>query len=197
MSIELAAPTDESYRLVAPHQRHAVDRRRPSAVGVACGHAAQCQRARRHDGDAHPHAHRADNRPADGRPCDERLGGRWRRLPVGCGRAASGSVTIPAGSSSTTLTLTPLNNGQYLTTADFSLVSSSDFNFGASSTAAVTILEQLPSITIQATQNTADAPSGTPGTFTVTRSGPTTAGLTVNVTVSGTAVSGTDFQPIG
>lgn len=107
------------------------------------------------------------------------------------------TVTIAAGSASTTITVTPLDNGQYVTTANVSLTSSSGYNFGTSSTAAVTIVEQLESVTIQATQNLADAPSGTPGTFTVTRSSSGALPLTVELSLSGTGVLDADFQLSG
>jgi hypothetical protein len=123
-------------------------------------------------------------------------GGDYQLSGVGFEPATS-SLTIPAGSSTATLTVAPLNNGQFATTANFSLANSSDYNPGASSTATVTIIEQLPTVTLQATQSTADAPSHTPGTFTLTRTGPTTTALVVNVLASGTAIRGSDFQLSG
>jgi hypothetical protein len=109
-------------------------------------------------------------------------------------QASSSTVTIPAGSASTTLTVTALNNNQFVTTANVSLLSSSTYNFGSLSTTAVMIIEQLPTVILAATQNTADAPSHTPGTFTVTRNGPTTSPLTVSFSISGTGVINTDYQ---
>lgn len=57
----------------------------------------------------------------------------------------------------------------------------------------------LPAVTVVASDATAGEP-GTgqgPGTFTFSRTGPTTAALTANLTVSGTATSETDFQILG
>ena len=50
-----------------------------------------------------------------------------------------------------------------------------------------------PTVTVTATDAAAAEIGGNTGTFTVTRTGDTTAGLTVNYTVSGTATSGSDY----
>src|SRR4030095_16246429 len=42
----------------------------------------------------------------------------------------------------------------------------------------------------------AEAPTPAPGVFTVSRTGSTTAALTVNYTVGGTATNGTDYQTL-
>jgi len=55
-----------------------------------------------------------------------------------------------------------------------------------------------PEVTVTATQPNAVAATsgGTPGQFTVSRTGSTTASLTVDVSVAGTAVSGTDYTAL-
>ena len=53
-----------------------------------------------------------------------------------------------------------------------------------------------PTVTIQATDNTASEPGSNTGTFTVTRTGATTTSLTVHYTVGGTATSGTDYNAL-
>jgi len=54
----------------------------------------------------------------------------------------------------------------------------------------------LPVVTIAATDpNAAESASDT-GTFTVSRTGPTTSSLTVNYTVGGTATNGTDYSTV-
>jgi hypothetical protein len=54
----------------------------------------------------------------------------------------------------------------------------------------------LPTVTVAATDTSAAEPSAT-GTFTFTRTGATTASLTVTYSVGGTATSGTDYGAIG
>ncbi len=56
--------------------------------------------------------------------------------------------------------------------------------------------DDKPVVTILATDPDA-AESGDPGAFTVTRTGPTTAALTVSFTVSGTATSTSDYASLG
>jgi hypothetical protein len=55
----------------------------------------------------------------------------------------------------------------------------------------------LPTVTITASDATATEAAGNPGVFTITRSGSTTAALTVNFMVSGTATNGGDYASIG
>ncbi|MFO0053334.1 MAG: Calx-beta domain-containing protein, partial [Dolichospermum sp.] len=58
----------------------------------------------------------------------------------------------------------------------------------------------LPEITVVATdENAAETVLGTtpnPGQYTLTRTGPTTSSLTVNVSLTGTAINGTDYTTI-
>jgi hypothetical protein len=77
------------------------------------------------------------------------------------------------------------------------------YNIGSPGAAAITIqnddAEGLPVVTVLATDSAAGEPNtiyGT-GTFTFSRSGSTTAELTVNFIVSGTAVSGVDYVDLG
>ncbi|MGH7140554.1 MAG: choice-of-anchor D domain-containing protein, partial [Pirellulales bacterium] len=56
---------------------------------------------------------------------------------------------------------------------------------------------QPPSIDVQASVPDASLPENTSGQFTVTRSGDTSSTLTIPFSVSGSAVSGTDYDPIG
>jgi len=58
--------------------------------------------------------------------------------------------------------------------------------------------DDLPTVTITATDANAAEPGIDTGTFTITRTtGDITGALTVNYTVDGTATSGTDYIPIG
>ena len=54
--------------------------------------------------------------------------------------------------------------------------------------------EDPPTVTVVAT-DAAAGETANPGIFTVTRTGPTTAALTVSYTVGGTATSVTDYTP--
>ncbi len=65
-------------------------------------------------------------------------------------------------------------------------------NQGFSTSATVT----PPTVTIAATTATTEG-SPTPGAFTVTRSGSTASSLTVNYTLGGTAINGTDYTRLG
>src|SRR4030095_13018075 len=69
---------------------------------------------------------------------------------------------------------------------------------GAQSSGTVTIADSVPTVTVGAQGATAreDGPTET-GTFTFTRTGPTTLALTVNYTVGGTATAGVDYGSLG
>jgi uncharacterized protein (DUF1800 family) len=57
--------------------------------------------------------------------------------------------------------------------------------------------ETLSTVSVAASVATTDTTSLTPGVFTFTRSGATSAPLTVGYTLGGTASAGTDFAPLG
>ncbi|MGC4016591.1 MAG: Calx-beta domain-containing protein [Luteolibacter sp.] len=57
--------------------------------------------------------------------------------------------------------------------------------------------DDMPVVSIVATDNVATETGTTTGTFTVSRTGPTTSALTVNFTVAGSATSGSDYTSIG
>jgi hypothetical protein len=68
-------------------------------------------------------------------------------------------------------------------------------NFGATATALVTVSRPVVSIaaTTAAAAETASGAAARNGVFRVTRTGPTTGALSVNVLLSGTATAGTDY----
>jgi uncharacterized protein len=68
---------------------------------------------------------------------------------------------------------------------------------GAANAATVTITENTPTVTVVATDPTADEAGPESGTFTFTRTGPTTVALVVTYTVSGTATNGEDYFGLG
>ncbi|MFD0893583.1 DUF1349 domain-containing protein [Luteolibacter ambystomatis] len=111
------------------------------------------------------------------------------------------SVTIPAGASSAPVTITPVDNATAETseTVIVTLAASAGvYTVGSPAAATVTITDDdMPVVSIVATDNIATETGATTGTFTVSRTGPTTNALTVNFTVSGSATSGSDYTSIG
>ena len=110
--------------------------------------------------------------------------------------ALPGSVVIPAGSSSTTITVTPLSDAlvEPCETVVLKLSPSASYEVGSPSMATVNILDAngLPMVNIVATDPNASETGPKAGRFTVTRSGSTASSLTVNYAVSGTASNGVD-----
>jgi len=108
------------------------------------------------------------------------------------------SVVIPAGISSQTITLTPVNDSvvESSETVVLTLAAGTGYTVGAASSATVTIADDDQSVSITATDSTASEPGSDNGTLTVTRTGATAAALTVNLSVSGTATSGSDFTAL-
>jgi len=112
--------------------------------------------------------------------------------------ATPGSVTIPNGQASATLNVTPiqdtLNEG---TETVIITLASGSYTIGSANTATVNILDDDRStVNITATIANASETAGHPGQFTITRTAPTTASLTVNLSISGTATNGTDYTTI-
>jgi hypothetical protein len=115
--------------------------------------------------------------------------------------ALPGSVTIRAGQSSATVTVTPRDDTtvEPSETVILTLAAKPTYTLGSARTATVTIADNdtptPPTVTIVASAPAAAEPS-TPGAFTVTRTGSTTAPLTVSYTVSGTATAGSDYASL-
>lgn len=115
------------------------------------------------------------------------------------------TATIPAGSTSTTVEITPIDDSVYerSETVKLTLLSNSSYTLdSAKKTATVTIADNdsRPTVRIVATDATAaetasDATANT-GLFTITRTGSTAAALTVAYTVTGTATNGADYTTI-
>jgi hypothetical protein len=112
--------------------------------------------------------------------------------------ALTGSVQIPVGAASATITVTPIDD--LLVEPDETVIATlganAAYTVGAASSATVTIQSNdvaLPTVTIAATDAIATEAGLTTGQYTVTRTGATTAALTVNYTVGGTATAGSDY----
>ncbi len=113
------------------------------------------------------------------------------------------SVTFAAGSSSATVTVNPTNDTAIETdeTVILTLVSNAAYSVGTTAAVTGTITnDDLPIITIAATDataaETATGVTANPGTFTLTRTGPTTTALIFNYTLGGTATNGSDYTSI-
>ena len=112
----------------------------------------------------------------------------------------TGSATIPAGATSTDISVTPLNDhinnaGQTLA---LTLVSGSNYHLGtlASGTGSISgtaTIANTPDNQVSVVTTTNALESGQNGVFTISRSGTSLDTLTVGYTVGGTAVSGTDY----
>ena len=114
--------------------------------------------------------------------------------------AAPATLTIPIGATSATITVTPIDDSQLESaeTVVATLMAGTGYTVGTPSSATVTISDDEPTeptVTIAATDAAAAEPSGA-GTFTVTRTGSTTASLDVFYTVTGTATNGTDYTTL-
>jgi hypothetical protein len=111
----------------------------------------------------------------------------------------SGSVTIAAGSATATVTLTPIDDSAFegSETAILTISANAAYTVGSPSSATVTIADNdLPTVTVTATDATASETAGDTGTFTITRTGSTAAALTVSYAMSGTATNGTDYNSL-
>ncbi|MHB8524153.1 MAG: Calx-beta domain-containing protein [Limisphaerales bacterium] len=111
----------------------------------------------------------------------------------------SGSVTIRAGSISTDITVTPLDNRfiRGSKTVSVYLSSSPAYDVGTPNTATVVIEDStVPTVNVVATVPIAVEPN-TPGEFTVTRTGNLSAELVVNFEVGGVAIPQARYAAIG
>jgi hypothetical protein len=109
------------------------------------------------------------------------------------------SVTLPAGAASATVTVTPLADlaAEGPETVVLTLSADPAYSIGTPGDATVTILDdQRPVVTVTSADDASEI-GPDPGTFTVARTGPTTAPLTVFYALVGPAVNGTDYEPVG
>jgi len=82
-------------------------------------------------------------------------------------------------------------------TVDVTVLSDPAYSVGSQSTASLTIADNdKPSVTIVSTDASASE-AGDTGTFTISRTGPTTSSLRVTFTVSGTATADVDYAALG
>jgi subtilisin family serine protease/Ca2+-binding RTX toxin-like protein len=113
------------------------------------------------------------------------------------------TVTFAAGSSTALVNLNVIDDTlvEGAETATLTVTSGTGYTVGTSASATVNIADNdPPQVSVVATDaNAAETLLGTPpnpGQYTLTRTGPTTSSLTVNVALSGTATNGTDYTTI-
>lgn len=112
--------------------------------------------------------------------------------------AAPTSVSIPAGSASTTFTLTPVNDSDIETTETIIATISTNAAYLRDGTAqAVTSIlvdDDMPVVTLTTPDASAAEAGSDKGVFMITRTGSTAAALIVDYAVNGRAVLGTDYR---
>ncbi len=108
----------------------------------------------------------------------------------------SGSVTIPANTTATTITVSPKDDTTFegSETLIITLIAGTGYTVGTPSSVTLTIADNdLPTVSISATDSAASEAALNPGQLTITRTGRPLSALTVLYTVAGTAASGTDY----
>ena len=117
--------------------------------------------------------------------------------------APSGTVSIPAGSTTADVVITPIDDtlGEATETVILTVSISTHYAVGSPNNATVNILDNdggiAQTVTLQATDSTASEAGPQTGQFTVTRTGSTTSSLAVSFTVTGTATTGLDYNGLG
>ncbi|MBI4664028.1 MAG: glycoside hydrolase family 9 protein [Verrucomicrobia bacterium] len=113
------------------------------------------------------------------------------------------SVTIPVGAASATVVVTPVDDTLVEGSEAVTLTvnASSAYTVAKSNSATVTIADNdstptptLPAVTVTATDANATEGNSDPGVFTFTRTGDTSAALTVNYALDGTGIKWTDYR---
>ncbi len=98
----------------------------------------------------------------------------------------TGTVTLGAGQPSATITIAPVDDALFEgdETLVLTLAADAAYTVGTPGTATATIADNdVPTVTIAATDATASEAGSDPGTFTITRTGATTDALAVSYTV--------------
>lgn len=114
--------------------------------------------------------------------------------------AIPATVTIPAGASSATIQISPIDDTtiEGYETVIVSLASNSAYRIATSTSTTVTILDDdTATVTVAATDANASETGGNTGAFTITRTGDLVAPLDIGFTLRGTAEHGLDYAPIG
>jgi hypothetical protein len=107
------------------------------------------------------------------------------------------SVSIGAGQASATVTVTPIDDtlSEGDETVVLTLASNANYSVGTPGSATVTIADNdVPQVSVAATDPNASETGNDTGTFTFTRTGSTALALPITFTISGTAINGTDYN---
>ncbi len=111
----------------------------------------------------------------------------------------SGMITIPAGASSADLTLLPVNN-EFLDgtrTVILTLTSGSGYTLGDSISAVMSIIDdEMPVVTVEASDPLASENATDTGTYTIFRTGDLTLPMELTYTVGGTATPDVDYTAL-
>lgn len=115
--------------------------------------------------------------------------------------ALTGTLTIPAGQTSATITITPLDDTAVEANESIivTLTDGAAYDLGATSVGTVTLTSDdvaRPRVSIAVTDANAAEANRDPGVFTVSRATAATTPVTVRYTVTGTATSGADFNAL-
>lgn len=111
---------------------------------------------------------------------------------------APASVVIPVGSASTTFTITPVNDAAIETTETViaTIATNSGYLRDGTAQSVTSVLndDDMPTVSVVTTDAAANEAGGDKGLFTISRTGPLTTSLTVDYSVNGRAVLGTDYR---
>ncbi len=115
--------------------------------------------------------------------------------------ALSGSATIPAGAAATTVDIAPLPHDalEPARFAALTLAASSDYTVGSPASAGVDFAADPltgPVVAVVASDPTAAEPGTDTGAFQLSRTGGTSAPLTVQIAMGGTAQNGVDYATV-
>jgi len=108
------------------------------------------------------------------------------------------SVVIPVGDASAPITIAPLDDAlaEGMELVKLTLASNSNYVLGTAITATAKINDDdIATVTVAATDATANE-NGDTGTFTISRTGDTSAALAVQYSMVGDALHGTDYQAL-
>jgi hypothetical protein len=111
-------------------------------------------------------------------------------------------LTIPAGAASATVTLTPIDDKlvEGNETVILTVTAAAAYAVGSPNNASVTIADNdqaaLPTVTVSPKDGNASESGPDTGIFFISRTGDTTASLTVHYSLGGTAANGTDYASL-
>jgi hypothetical protein len=113
--------------------------------------------------------------------------------------ATSGTVTIPVGSSTATVTLDPTSDltVEANETAILTVVTGASYDVGVPAAATGTITNDDTDVTVAVSPSSVEEDGAPNLVYTFTRAGVTNAPLTVNFSVGGTATFNTDYTQTG